>query len=209
MSEPGAGSDVVSMRMRAVKVEGGFVLNGTKMWCTNGTVANTLVVYAKSAPDKGPHGITAFLIEKGMKVCPASSARTMVHCFTARSQWQMWFAWSSLERTCGGALQGFKTAQKLDKLGMRGSDTCELVFENCEVPEENVLGEVRNPLPLHSKPCCNISARTACGMHWEDYSPHAHVDERLRIVHVVLKGGSCMMALTVHVVRRWIRGCMC
>ncbi|CAL8470670.1 g10212 [Coccomyxa elongata] len=104
MSEPGAGSDVVSMRTRADKIDGGFVLNGTKMWCTNGTVANTLVVYAKSAPDQGPHGITAFLIEKGMK--------------------------------------GFRTAQKLDKLGMRGSDTCELVFENCEVPEENVLGQV-------------------------------------------------------------------
>lgn len=104
MSEPGAGSDVVSMRTRADKVDGGFLLNGTKMWCTNGTVANTLVVYAKSAPDQGAHGITAFLIEKGMK--------------------------------------GFRTAQKLDKLGMRGSDTCELVFENCEVPEENVLGQV-------------------------------------------------------------------
>jgi len=69
MSEPGAGSDVVSMRTRADKADGGFVLNGTKMWCTNGTVANTLIVYAKTAPDKGPHGITAFLVEKGMKVC--------------------------------------------------------------------------------------------------------------------------------------------
>lgn len=69
MSEPGAGSDVVSMRTRADKIEGGFVLNGTKMWCTNGTVANTLVVYAKTALDQGPHGITAFLIEKGMKAC--------------------------------------------------------------------------------------------------------------------------------------------
>ncbi|CAL5220408.1 g2419 [Coccomyxa viridis] len=104
MSEPGAGSDVVGMRCRADYKDGKFVLNGTKMWCTNGTVASTLVVYAKTQPDKGPHGITAFLIEEGMK--------------------------------------GFRTAQKLDKLGMRGSDTCELIFENCEVPEENVLGQV-------------------------------------------------------------------
>lgn len=104
MSEPGSGSDVVSMRCRADKQDGCFVLNGTKMWCTNGTVANTLVVYTRTEQDKGPHGITAFIIEKGMK--------------------------------------GFKSAQKLDKLGMRGSDTCELVFENCEVPEQNVLGEV-------------------------------------------------------------------
>ncbi|DBA72219.1 hypothetical protein WJX79_003846 [Trebouxia sp. C0005] len=104
MSEPGSGSDVVSMRCRADKQDGCYVLNGTKMWCTNGTVANTLVVYARTEQDKGPHGITAFIIEKGMK--------------------------------------GFHSAQKLDKLGMRGSDTCELVFENCEVPEQQVLGEV-------------------------------------------------------------------
>ena len=69
MSEPGSGSDVVSMRCRADKQDGCFVLNGTKMWCTNGTVANTLVVYARTEQDKGPHGITAFIIEKGMKVC--------------------------------------------------------------------------------------------------------------------------------------------
>ena len=104
MSEPGAGSDVVSMRTRAEKKGDRYVLNGTKMWITNGPDAETLVVYAKTDPDAGPRGITAFLIEKGMK--------------------------------------GFSTAQKLDKLGMRGSDTCELVFEDCEVPEENVLGEV-------------------------------------------------------------------
>src|ERR671932_686574 len=103
MSEPGAGSDVVSMRTRADKRDGRFVLNGTKMWITNGPVAQTLVVYAKTDPDAGARGITAFLIEKGMK--------------------------------------GFSTAQKLDKLGMRGSDTCELVFRDCEVPAENVLGE--------------------------------------------------------------------
>ncbi len=104
ISEPGAGSDVVSMKTRAEKKGDRYVLNGSKMWITNGPVAETLVVYAKTDPAAGPRGITAFLIEKGMK--------------------------------------GFSTAQKLDKLGMRGSDTCELVFEDCEVPEENVLGEV-------------------------------------------------------------------
>src|SRR5216684_271952 len=104
MSEPGAGSDVVSMKTRAEKKGDRYVLNGSKMWITNGPVADTLVVYAKTDPAGGPRGITAFIIEKGMK--------------------------------------GFSTAQKLDKLGMRGSDTCELVFEDCEVPEENVLSEV-------------------------------------------------------------------
>ncbi|MEM9421671.1 MAG: isovaleryl-CoA dehydrogenase [Pseudomonadota bacterium] len=104
MSEPGAGSDVVSMRTKAEKKGDRFVINGNKMWITNGPNADTLVVYAKTDPDAGPRGITAFLIEKGMK--------------------------------------GFSTAQKLDKLGMRGSNTCELVFEDCEVPEENVLGKV-------------------------------------------------------------------
>jgi isovaleryl-CoA dehydrogenase len=104
MSEPGSGSDVVSMKTRADRRGDRFVLNGTKMWITNGPGAETLVVYAKTDPQAGPRGITAFLIEKGMK--------------------------------------GFSTAQKLDKLGMRGSDTCELVFEDCEVPEENVLGSV-------------------------------------------------------------------
>ncbi|MBV8525875.1 MAG: isovaleryl-CoA dehydrogenase [Acetobacteraceae bacterium] len=102
MSEPGSGSDVVSMRTRAEKRGGYYLLNGNKMWITNGPEANVLVVYAKTDPEAGPRGITAFLIEKGFK--------------------------------------GFVTAQKLDKLGMRGSNTCELVFENCEVPEENVLG---------------------------------------------------------------------
>jgi isovaleryl-CoA dehydrogenase len=102
MSEPGAGSDVVSMRTRAEKKGDRWFLNGSKMWITNGPVAETLVVYAKTDPEAGARGITAFLVEKGMK--------------------------------------GFSTAQKLDKLGMRGSDTCELVFEDCEVPAENVLG---------------------------------------------------------------------
>src|ERR1700722_4263893 len=104
MSEPGAGSDVVSMKTRAEKSGDGYVLNGSKFWITNGPLAETLVVYAKTDPSAGARGITAFLIEKG-------------------------FA-------------GFSTAQKLDKLGMRGSDTCELVFQDCEVPAENVLGEV-------------------------------------------------------------------
>lgn len=103
MSEPNSGSDVVSMKCKAEKVDGGYVLNGNKMWCTNGPSAQTLVVYAKTDLAAGSKGITAFIIEKGMP--------------------------------------GFSTAQKLDKLGMRGSDTCELVFENCFVPCENVLGE--------------------------------------------------------------------
>ncbi|AFK54417.1 isovaleryl-CoA dehydrogenase [Tistrella mobilis] len=104
MSEPGAGSDVVSMRLKAEKKGDRYILNGTKMWITNGPDADTLVVYAKTDPEAGPRGITAFLIEKGFK--------------------------------------GFSVAQKLDKLGMRGSNTGELVFEDCEVPEENVLGGV-------------------------------------------------------------------
>jgi isovaleryl-CoA dehydrogenase len=104
MSEPGAGSDVVSMRMRAERRGDRFVLNGSKMWITNGPEADTLVVYGKTDANAGARGITAFLVEKGMK--------------------------------------GFSTAQKLDKLGMRGSDTCELVFADCEVPAENVLGKV-------------------------------------------------------------------
>ena len=104
MSEPGAGSDVVSMRLRAEKRGERYVLNGTKFWITNGPDADVLVVYAKTAPEAGPRGITAFLIEKGFK--------------------------------------GFSCAQKLDKLGMRGSNTGELVFEDCEVPAENVLGSV-------------------------------------------------------------------
>src|SRR5688572_21953694 len=104
MSEVGAGSDVVSMTTRADKKGDRFILNGNKMWITNGPHADTLVVYAKTDPAAGARGITAFLIEKGFK--------------------------------------GFTTAQKLDKLGMRGSDTSELVFNDCEVPEENVLGAV-------------------------------------------------------------------
>ncbi|NQD37882.1 isovaleryl-CoA dehydrogenase [Permianibacter sp. IMCC34836] len=104
MSEPGAGSDVVSMKLRADKRGDVYVLNGNKMWITNGPHADTLVVYAKTDLNAGPKGITAFIIEKGMK--------------------------------------GFSTAQKLDKLGMRGSDTCELVFVDCEVPESQILGKL-------------------------------------------------------------------
>ena len=104
MSEPGSGSDVVSMRLRADRRGDRYVLNGTKMWITNGPDADTLVVYAKTDPDAGARGITAFIVEKDFP--------------------------------------GFSTAQKLDKLGMRGSNTCELVFEECAVPAQNVLGEV-------------------------------------------------------------------
>ncbi|KAN0022526.1 hypothetical protein ACTFIV_006108 [Dictyostelium citrinum] len=104
MSEPNAGSDVVSMKTNAKKTEGGWLLNGNKMWITNGPDANVLVVYAKTDINAGSKGITAFLIEKEMK--------------------------------------GFSTGQKLDKLGMRGSNTCELIFEDCFVPDENVLGVV-------------------------------------------------------------------
>ncbi|MEP3275948.1 MAG: isovaleryl-CoA dehydrogenase [Stappiaceae bacterium] len=103
MSEPGSGSDVVSMTLRAEKRNDRFILTGNKMWITNGPDAETLVVYAKTDPEAGSKGITAFLIEKKMA--------------------------------------GFSTAQKLDKLGMRGSNTCELIFDRCEVPFENVLGE--------------------------------------------------------------------
>ena len=104
MSEPGAGSDVVGMRLRADRKGDRYVLNGTKMWITNGPDADTLVVYAKTDADAGARGITAFIVEK--------------------------------------TFPGFSTAPKLDKLGMRGSNTCELVFQNCEVPVENVLGQV-------------------------------------------------------------------
>ncbi|MEM1382925.1 MAG: isovaleryl-CoA dehydrogenase [Pseudomonadota bacterium] len=103
MSEPGSGSDVVSMKLRAEKRNDRYILNGNKFWITNGPEAQTLVVYAKTDLDAGPRGITAFLVERGMV--------------------------------------GFSTAQKLDKLGMRGSNTCELIFEDCEVPFDNVLGE--------------------------------------------------------------------
>ncbi|GGI74361.1 isovaleryl-CoA dehydrogenase [Polymorphobacter multimanifer] len=107
MSEPGSGSDVVSMKLRAeAKGNDAYLLNGSKFWITNGPAANTLVVYGKTDPAAGSRGITAFLVERGMK--------------------------------------GFSTAQKLDKLGMRGSETCELVFEDCEVPAENVLGGLGN-----------------------------------------------------------------
>lgn len=102
MSEPGAGSDVMSMKLRAEKRDGRYVLNGTKMWITNGPDADVIVVYARTDPAAGARGITAFIVEKGCK--------------------------------------GYATAQKLDKLGMRGSNTCELVFDDCEVPEDNILG---------------------------------------------------------------------
>jgi isovaleryl-CoA dehydrogenase len=104
MSEAGAGSDVISMKLRAEDKGGCYLLNGTKMWITNGPDADTMVVYAKTEPELGARGVTAFLVEKGMK--------------------------------------GFSTAQKLDKLGMRGSHTGEMVFDNVEVPAGNVLGEV-------------------------------------------------------------------
>jgi isovaleryl-CoA dehydrogenase len=104
MSEPNAGSDVVSMKLRADKQGDRYVLNGNKMWITNGPDAETYVIYAKTDVSAGPRGITAFIVERGFK--------------------------------------GFSQAQKLDKLGMRGSNTCELVFQDCEVPEENVLGKV-------------------------------------------------------------------
>ncbi len=104
MSEPGAGSDVISMKLKAEDRGGYYLLNGTKMWITNGPDADTMVVYGKTEPDLGARGVTAFIVEKGMK--------------------------------------GFSTAQKLDKLGMRGSHTGEMVFDNVEVPAENVLGEL-------------------------------------------------------------------
>lgn len=106
MSEPNAGSDVVSMKLSARKHGDRYILNGNKMWITNGPDAHTYVIYAKTDADKGPHGITAFIVERD-------------------------FA-------------GFSQAQKLDKLGMRGSNTCELVFQDCEVPEENILGGLNN-----------------------------------------------------------------
>lgn len=104
MSETGAGSDVVGMKTIATKNGDRFILNGSKMWITNGPNADTLVVYAKTDPGVGKHGITAFIIEKGMK--------------------------------------GFSTSSKLDKMGMRGSNTCELIFSDCEVPEANILGSL-------------------------------------------------------------------
>ena len=104
MSEPNAGSDVVSMKLKAEKKGDKYILNGNKMWITNGPDADTLVIYAKTDLNAGAKGITAFIVEK--------------------------------------TFPGFSTAQKLDKLGMRGSNTCELVFENCEVPEENILGNL-------------------------------------------------------------------
>lgn len=110
MSEPNAGSDVVSMILKAEDKGDHYLLNGNKMWITNGPEADVLIVYAKTSPDKGKHGITTFIIEKNMP--------------------------------------GYRTAQKLDKLGMRGSDTCELVFENCRVPKENILGELNKGVSI-------------------------------------------------------------
>lgn len=106
MSEANSGSDVVSMKLTATAKDDNFILNGTKMWITNGPEADVLIVYAKTDPQAGSHGISAFIIEKGMP--------------------------------------GFSTAQKLDKLGMRGSDTCELVFKDCVVPRTNLLGELNH-----------------------------------------------------------------
>lgn len=110
MSESGAGSDVVSMKLRAEKKGDQYILNGTKMWITNSPDADTLIVYAKTEPEKGSRGISAFLIERGFK--------------------------------------GFSVAQKLDKLGMRGSETGELVFEDCAVPEENVMGPLNSGVEI-------------------------------------------------------------
>lgn len=110
MSETEAGSDVINMQLFAKKEGEVFVLNGTKMWITNGPEADVLIVYAKTNPEAKAHGISAFLIEKGMP--------------------------------------GYQTAQKLDKLGMRGSDTCKLVFNNCEVPQENILGEINKAISI-------------------------------------------------------------
>jgi isovaleryl-CoA dehydrogenase len=110
MSEPGAGSDVVSMKLTAVRQGDRYILNGSKMWITNGPSADTLIVYAKTAPEKNSRGISAFIIEKGFK--------------------------------------GFSVAQKLDKLGMRGSETGELVFEDCEVPEENLMGPLNSGVEI-------------------------------------------------------------
>jgi len=104
MSEPNAGSDVVSLKLRADKKGDRYILNGNKMWITNGPDADTYVIYAKTDLDQGPHGITAFIVERNSS--------------------------------------GFSRSPKLDKLGMRGSNTCELVFEDCEVPEENILGQL-------------------------------------------------------------------
>jgi isovaleryl-CoA dehydrogenase len=110
MSEAGSGSDVMSMRCQAKETDNDFILNGTKMWITNGTLADIIVVYAKTKPEAGKHGISTFIVEKGM--------------------------------------QGFSTAQKLDKLGMRGSDTCELVFNNCRVPKSHLLGELNDGVAI-------------------------------------------------------------
>ncbi|MCL1051079.1 isovaleryl-CoA dehydrogenase [Shewanella abyssi] len=110
MSEPNAGSDVVSMKLHARKEGDRYILNGNKMWITNGPDAHTYVIYAKTDLNKGAHGITAFIVERGSK--------------------------------------GFSQAQKLDKLGMRGSNTCELVFEDCEVPAENILGGLNNGIKV-------------------------------------------------------------
>jgi isovaleryl-CoA dehydrogenase len=139
MSESGAGSDVVSMQLRAERKSDRYVLNGTKMWITNGPDADVIVVYARTGGTTGAGastgGITAFLVEKGQK--------------------------------------GFSTAQKLDKLGMRGSNTCELVFDNCEVPEENVLGAVNGGVRVLMSGldytrgwCCPAGRSASCRRAW-------------------------------------------
>jgi isovaleryl-CoA dehydrogenase len=127
MSETEAGSDVVSMRLRADKRDNAFILNGSKMWITNGPDADTLIVYAKTEPTAASRGITAFIVERGFK--------------------------------------GFSTSAKLDKLGMRGSSTCELVFRDCEVPEENVLGRPGEGFPS-SCPASITNALSCVGALW-------------------------------------------
>ena len=130
MSEPGAGSDVISMKLRAEDKGGYYLLNGTKMWITNGPDADTMVVYAKTEPELDARGVTAFIVEKGMK--------------------------------------GFSTAQKLDKLGMRGSHTGEMVFDNVEVPEANILGGLNMGAKVlmsgwtTSAPCWRAAPSASC-----------------------------------------------
>ena len=136
MSEPGSGSDVVSMKLKAEKVDGGWKLNGNKFWITNGPVASTLVVYAKTSPEKGSKGITAFIVEKDF--------------------------------------EGFSTHQKLDKFGMRGSDTCELLFENCRVPD-GTYTHAHNTFIFTYQ---NFTRKcTGNGRQWRS-SPHVRVGSR-------------------------------
>jgi isovaleryl-CoA dehydrogenase len=137
MSEAGAGSDVVSMKLKADKVQGGYVLNGTKFWITNAPYAETLVVYAKTG--EGSKGITTFIIEKGMP--------------------------------------GFSIGQKIPKMGMRGSPTAELVFNECEVPDENVMGPVNGGVGVlmsgldYERTCSPASSSASCRRAWTGCCP--------------------------------------